>query len=471
MASSPQPPDLIEEPDNGLMFTILRRSSSTGSLQVPASSIGFDGFVATAVKSPSDPNSGQNPAVKGFIGLEPPKIDALVKSVPQVVNYKDAGGEAVSEVFTATAAHVDSITVQNLVTVEGSSTSETIQKTDVASSPSLGAWAKPLRIYPSSPSAVNVLHEAGSNLLQELSSPSHWPSLCWPTSPAKNHTRAPQLTNRVTDKALPRNSANSSTDQVGASLASASPSVSVPEVNPDDIVPASVTVARIDSATIPTISTPVAAVASVTGTPVVAVASVTEHVPASMAPSPTVNIGSVHVPPTSVSTTVIEAMEALPISSDATLKSTSVSDGLVLTSSPTSFVEILPTTTESEPSTPATIFKATATPSSKSALAENAPLNTDHETSLEDFPATGSVFLTPPPEASSDILPSTSGGLSFTPFTGDCTGYFNEYEMAQRSRHGRQLKPSQKVQDMQWHTVRGRKSRGCRGRGRHGDQN
>ncbi|KAL0878261.1 hypothetical protein Bca101_027967 [Brassica carinata] len=264
----------------------------------------------------------------------------------------------------------------------------------------------------------------------------------------------------------PRNSANSSTDQVGASLASASPSVSVPEVNPDDIVPASVTVARIDSATIPTISTPVAAVASVTGTPVVAVASVTEHVPASMAPSPTVNIGSVHVPPTSVSTTVIEAMEALPISSDATLKSTSVSDGLVLTSSPTSFVEILPTTTESEPSTPATIFKATATPSSKSALAENAPLNTDHETSLEDFPATGSVFLTPPPEASSDILPSTSGGLSFTPFTGDCTGYFNEYEMAQRSRHGRQLKPSQKVQDMQWHTVRGRKSRGCRGRGK-----
>ncbi|KAL0731993.1 hypothetical protein Bca4012_028087 [Brassica carinata] len=724
MASSPQPPDLIEEPDNGLMFTILRRSSSTGSLQVPASSIGFDGFVATAVKSPSDPNSGQNPAVKGFIGLEPPKIDALVKSVPQVVNYKDAGGEAVNEVFTATAAHVDSITVQNLVTVEGSSTSETIQKTDVASSPSLGAWAKPLRIYPSSPSAVNVLHEAGSNLLQELSSPSHWPSLsAGQHRPAKNHTRAPQLTNRVTDKALvkpkqpapevnkdgnlrfpwaakmnpstrnlyrttsptyledgtpmvtipsklllhgpenqkeyiigqfhrcsipsgglvnavvnriwgkkckifskklgessflfhipdeslrswilqrglwhvddclmfvapwspaaslslpeistipvwvtlknipsrlystpgisriasalgapmltnkprldptlmgeakilveveldkqfpqkialndkrgtislveveyswiptmcgncghlghkdsrclqkssqPRNSANSSTDQVGASLASASPSVSVPEVNPDDIVPASVTVARIDSATIPTISTPVAAVASVTGTPVVAVASVTEHVPASMAPSPTVNIGSVHVPPTSVSTTVIEAMEALPISSDATLKSTSVSDGLVLTSSPTSFVEILPTTTESEPSTPATIFKATATPSSKSALAENAPLNTDHETSLEDFPATGSVFLTPPPEASSDILPSTSGGLSFTPFTGDCTGYFNEYEMAQRSRHGRQLKPSQKVQDMQWHTVRGRKSRGCRGRGRHGDQN
>ncbi|KAL0714944.1 hypothetical protein Bca4012_039671 [Brassica carinata] len=191
MASSPQPPDLIEEPDNGLMFTILRRSSSTGSLQVPASSIGFDGFVATAVKSPSDPNSGQNPAVKGFIGLEPPKIDALVKSVPQVVNYKDAGGEAVNEVFTATAAHVDSITVQNLVTVEGSSTSETIQKTDVASSPSLGAWAKPLRIYPSSPSAVNVLHEAGSNLLQELSSPSHWPSLsAGQHRPAKNHTRA-----------------------------------------------------------------------------------------------------------------------------------------------------------------------------------------------------------------------------------------------------------------------------------------
>ena len=68
MASSLLPQDLIEKPDNGLMFTILRRSSSTGSLQVPASSICFDGFVATAVKSPSDQNSGQNPAVKGFVG-------------------------------------------------------------------------------------------------------------------------------------------------------------------------------------------------------------------------------------------------------------------------------------------------------------------------------------------------------------------------------------------------------------------
>ncbi|KAL0694466.1 hypothetical protein Bca4012_061646 [Brassica carinata] len=193
----------------------------------------------------------------------------------------------------------------------------------------------------------------------------------------------------------PRNSTNSSTDQVGASLASASPSVSVPEVNPDDIIHASVTVARIDSATIPTASTPIAAVASVTRTPVVAVASVTEHVPVSMAPSLTVNIGSVHVPPTPVSTTVIEAMEALPASSDATLKYTSVSDGQVLAFSPSSFVEILPTTTESEPSTPATIFKATVTttPSSKSALAENAPLNTDHATTLEDFPVTGSVFF------------------------------------------------------------------------------
>ncbi|KAH0866458.1 hypothetical protein HID58_083669 [Brassica napus] len=62
-------------------------------------------------------------------------------------------------------------------------------------------------------------------------------------------------------------------------------------------------------------------------------------------------------------------------------------------------------------------------------------------------------FLTPPPEASGDIPPSTSGGLSFTPLTDDCICYFNEYEMAQRSRHGRELKPSQKVQDMQCHTV------------------
>ncbi|CAN6803931.1 unnamed protein product [Brassica oleracea] len=85
------------------------------------------------------------------------------------------------------------------------------------------------------------------------------------------------------------------------------------------------------------------------------------------------------------------------------------------------------------------------------------------------FQPQGVFFLTPPPEVSSDI-PPYSGGLSFTPFTGDCTGYFNEFEMAQRSRHGRELKPSQKVQDMQWQTVRGRKSQGCRGRGRHGDQ-
>ncbi|CAN6820721.1 unnamed protein product [Brassica oleracea] len=155
-----------------------------------------------------------------------------------------------------------------------------------------------------------------------------------------------------------------------------------------------------------------------------------------MSPSPTVNIGSVHVPSTSVLTTVIQAIEALPTTSVATLKSTSVSDGQVLASSPSSFFEILPTSTESEPSTPATIFKATATPSSNSALSENAPLNTDHTTTLEDLPATGSVFLTPPPEVSSEI-PPYSGGLSFTPFTGDCTDYFNEFEMAQRSRHGR----------------------------------
>ncbi|CAF2328795.1 unnamed protein product [Brassica napus] len=351
MASSLLPQDLIVKPDNGLMFTILRRSSSTGSLQVPASSICFDGFVATAVKSPSDQNSGQNPAVKGFVGSEPPKIDS---SVPQVENYKDAGGEDVNEDSTATVAPVDSVIVQNLVTVE------------------------------------------------------------------------------------------------------------------------------------------VVAVASVTGTPDVAIPSDTENIPTFMAPSPTVNIGSIHAPPTSVSTTVIQAMEALPISSVATLNSTSVSDGQVLASTPSSFVEILPTITESEPSTPATIFKATVTdtPSSNSALSENAPLNTNlqinslkpfhisqlgmlqnHAAILGDFPVTESVLLTPPPKVSNDIPPSTSGGLSFTPFTGDCTGYFNEYEMAQRSRHGRELKPSQKVQDMQWHTVRGRKSRGCRGRGRHGDQN
>ncbi|KAL0654264.1 hypothetical protein Bca4012_096955 [Brassica carinata] len=61
-------------------------------------------------------------------------------------------------------------------------------------------------------------------------------------------------------------------------------------------------------------------------------------------------------------------------------------------------------------------------------------------------------FLTPPPQALGDIPPSTSGGLSFTPFTDDCICYFNEYEMAQLSRHGRELKPSQKVQDMQCHT-------------------
>ena len=77
-----------------------------------------------------------------------------------------------------------------------------------------------------------------------------------------------------------------------------------------------------------------------------------------------------------------------------TLKSTSVSDGQVLGFSPSSFVEILPTTTESEQSTPATIFKATviATPYSNSALFENAPLNTEHATTLGDFPVTWSVF-------------------------------------------------------------------------------
>ncbi|CAF1712877.1 unnamed protein product [Brassica napus] len=163
MASSSQPPDLIEKADNGLVFTILRRSSSTGSLKVPASSIGFDGFVATAEKFPSSQNSGQDSAVKGFVGLEPPKIlfDVLVESVPQVENHKDAGGEAVYEDSTSSAALVDSIIVQNLVTVESSSTTETNKKSDVSVSPSLGAWAKPLKIYPSSPSAVDVLNEAG----------------------------------------------------------------------------------------------------------------------------------------------------------------------------------------------------------------------------------------------------------------------------------------------------------------------
>ncbi|XP_013626361.1 PREDICTED: uncharacterized protein LOC106332449 [Brassica oleracea var. oleracea] len=139
--------------------------------------------------------------------------------------------------------------------------------------------------------------------------------------------------------AQPRNSSHPSNDQIGASLASASvyPSVLVPEVATDDMsISASVTVARTDSAIIPTVSppvaavasvtrTPVAAVASITGTPVVSAASVTEHVPTLMAPSPTVNIGSVHVPSTSVSTTVIQAIEALPTTSIATLKSTSVS--------------------------------------------------------------------------------------------------------------------------------------------------
>ncbi|KAG5376067.1 hypothetical protein IGI04_040663, partial [Brassica rapa subsp. trilocularis] len=306
MASSLLPQDLIEKPDNGLMFTILHRSSSTGSLQVPASSICFDGFVATAVKSPSDQNSGQNPAVKGFVGSEPPKIDS---SVPQVENYKDAGGEDVNEDSTATVAPVDSVIVQNLVTVE-------------------------------------VIPDGTS-------------------------------------------------------------------------ISASATVANIDSATILTVSTPVVAVASVTRTPAVAIPSDTENIPTFMAPSPTVNIGSIHAPPTSVSTTVIQAMEALSISSVATLNSTSVSDGQVLASTPSSFVEILPTTTESEPSTPATIFKATVTdtPSSNSALSENAPLNTNHAATLGDFPVTESVLLTPPPKVSNDIPPSTSGGLSFTPFT------------------------------------------------------
>ena len=594
MASSSQPPDLIEKADNGLVFTILRRSSSTGSLKVPASSIGFDGFVATAEKFPSSQNSGQDSAVKGFVGLEPPKIlfDVLVESVPQVENHKDAGGEAVYEDSTSSAALVDSIIVQNLVTVESSSTTETNKKSDVSVSPSLGAWAKPLKIYPSSPSAVDVLNKAGSNLLQELLSPAHWPSLSdGQHRSANNHTRAPQMTNRVTNKALvksklptpevkkdgnlrfpwaekmnpsarnlykttsptyledgtpmvtipsklllhgpenqkeyiigqfhrcsipsgglvhavvnriwgkkcrifsrklgdssflfhipdvstrswilqrglwhvddclmfvapwspaaslslpeistipvwvtlknipsrlysnpgisriasalgapmltnkprldptlmgeakilveveldkqfpqkialndkrgtislvdveyswiptmcgkcghlghkdsrclqksaqPRNSSHPSNDQIGASLASASvyPSVLVPEVATDDMsISASVTVARTDSAIIPTVSppvaavasvtrTPVAAVASITGTPVVSAASVTEHVPTLMAPSPTVNIGSVHVPSTSVSTTVIQAIEALPTTSIATLKSTSVS--------------------------------------------------------------------------------------------------------------------------------------------------
>nr|VDC75521.1 unnamed protein product [Brassica rapa] len=128
MASSLLPQDLIEKPDNGLMFTILRRSSSTGSLQVPVSSICFDGFVATAVKSPSDQNLGQNPAVKGFVGLEPPKIDS---SVPQVENYKDAGGEAVNEDFTATVAHVDSVIVQNLVTFYSSCCRSSVTGTPV----------------------------------------------------------------------------------------------------------------------------------------------------------------------------------------------------------------------------------------------------------------------------------------------------------------------------------------------------
>ncbi|CAF2273262.1 unnamed protein product [Brassica rapa] len=136
----------------------------------------------------------------------------------------------------------------------------------------------------------------------------------------------------------------------------------------------------------------------------------TENIPTFMAPSPTVNIGSIHAPPTSVSTTVIQAMEALPISSVATLNSTSVSDGQVLASTPSSFVEILPTTTESEPSTPATMFKATVTDTpSNSALSENALLNTNHAATLGDFPVTGSVLLTPPPKVSNDIPPSTSG--------------------------------------------------------------
>ncbi|KAH0906567.1 hypothetical protein HID58_038394, partial [Brassica napus] len=327
MASSLLPQDLIVKPDNGLMFTILRRSSSTGSLQVPASSICFDGFVATAVKSPSDQNSGQNPAVKGFVGSEPPKIDS---SVPQVENYKDAGGEDVNEDSTATVAPVDSVIVQNLVTVEGSSTTETIQKSDVASSPSLGAWEKPLRIYLSSPSAVDVLHEAGSNLLQELSSPSHWPSLSdGQHRSAKNHTRAPQLTNRVTNKALvkPKLPApevkedgnlrfpwaakmNPSTRNLYRTtspsyLEDGTPMVTIPSklllhVIPDGTsISASATVANIDSATILTVSTPVVAVASVTGTPDVAIPSDTENIPTFMAPSPTVNIGSIHAPPTS----------------------------------------------------------------------------------------------------------------------------------------------------------------------------
>ncbi|KAL0672453.1 hypothetical protein Bca4012_000433 [Brassica carinata] len=254
----------------------------------------------------------------------------------------------------------------------------------------------------------------------------------------------------------PRNSSHPSNDQIGASLASASvyPSVLVPEVATDDMsISASFSwqgliqplfqqsLLRLLPLRRPQ-ELRLLQMASITGTPVVSAASVTEHIPTLMAPSPTVNIGSVHVPSTSVSTTVIQAIEALPTTLVATLKSTSVSDDQVLASSPLSFFEILPTSTESEPSTPATIFKATttatATPSSNSALSENAPLNTDHTTTLEDLPATGS--------------------------------YFNEFEMVQRSRHGRELKPSQKVQDMQWQTVRGRKSRGCRGRGRHGDQ-
>lgn len=44
--------------------------------------------------------------------------------------------------------------------------------------PSLGASAKPLNIYlPPSPSPLALLREAGSNLLEEISSPSHWPSI------------------------------------------------------------------------------------------------------------------------------------------------------------------------------------------------------------------------------------------------------------------------------------------------------
>lgn len=61
----------------------------------------------------------------------------------------------------------------------------TVSPAPVPFVPTLGAWAKPLKL---SPSALSVQRKFGSNLLQDLSYPtSHWPSL--PSGQREGHTK------------------------------------------------------------------------------------------------------------------------------------------------------------------------------------------------------------------------------------------------------------------------------------------